>query len=350
MSDTTIRQPQREAPSLLAPVVLIALGVYFLLYNMGILPSFNWWAVVRFWPLILVFVGANILVRQLPQPFGSLLSLVVALLTIATFGYLVFFTAPAAPNWQPFSFGQADFHTDHITFPASGVDVSKTTVHITTDMPGLNLYALEDSQQIIEGDVTYFDELIFDTSRIGSEAKVELDTHQQQAVWSFNPSSWRNWGALERWNVGLNGRIPTALVLSLNANTSDLDLRQLTLTQLQVEANASRVTLLLPDGNYMGDIQTNAGTMELTLSAHGQQDLLVGMSAGNMMVHVPADRAVQFTVDRAVGSFGVENGRLTRVSQNDNHEVWETPNFNTATAPLRVRFTISAGNVRVYSD
>jgi hypothetical protein len=215
---------------------------------------------------------------------------------------------------------------------------------------GLNLHALNDSQQLIEGDVAYFDELIFDTKRVGSEAQVELDTRQQQPVWFFNPGSWRNLGTLERWDVGLNGRIPTALVLSLNANASDLDLRQLALTQLQLEANASRVSLLLPNGSYMGDIQTNAGTMELTLPAEGQQELLVGMSAGNMVVHVPTNRAVRFTVDRAVGSFGVENGRLTRVSQSDNHEVWETPNFNTAADPLRVRFTISAGNVRVYSD
>lgn len=335
---------------MVGPLVLIVLGIYFLLYNMGILPSFNWWALARFWPLMLIFAGANILVRQLRQPFGSLFSLLVGILAIATFGYLVFFTAPTAPRWPLFSFGQTEFNTDHITFPVSGADVSKATVHITTDVPGLNLYALEDSQQIIEGDVTYFDELIFDTSRIGSEAKVELNTSQQQGVWLFNPGSWRNMGMLDRWEVGLNGRIPTALVLSLNANASDLDLRQLTLTQLQVEGNASRVTMLLPNGSYMSDIQTNAGTMELTLPAEGQQDLLIGMSAGNMVVHVPADRAVQFTVDRAVGSFNVENGRLTRISQNDNNEVWQSDNFNTATDPLRVRLTISAGNVRVYSD
>lgn len=328
------------------PLVLIALGLYFLLYNMGILPSFNWWAAARFWPLILVFAGANILVRQVRQPFGSLLSLIVGLSAIGTFAYLVFFTAPA--NWRFLNFGSTEFKTDHITFPMN--DVSKATVTIKADVPGLNLRALSDSRQLLVGDVSYFDALVFDTSRAGSEVKVNLESHEQQPVWLFNPNSWRNWGALDRWDVGLNGRIPTALVLKLNANASDLDLRQLTLTQLQVEANASRVNLLLPNGSYMGDLKTNAGTMELTLPAAGQQDLLIGMSAGNMVIHVPADRAVQFTVDRAVGSFSVENGRLARISQNDNNEVWESPSFNTATDPLRVRLTISAGNVRVYSD
>ena len=348
MSDTTLRQPQREAPSMFGPLVLIAIGLYFLLYNMGILPSFNWWAIARFWPLILVFAGANILVRQIRQPFGSLLSLIVGLVAIGTFGYLVFFTAPVAPNWQFFNFGSAEFKTDHITFPMN--DVSKATVSITANVPGLNLHALSDSQQLIEGDVSYFDELVFDTNRAGSEVKIDLESREQQPVWFFNPNSWRDLGSLDRWDVGLNGRIPTALVLKLNANASDLDLRQLTLTQLQVQANASRVNLLLPNGSYMGDLKTNAGTMELTLPAAGQQDLLIGMSAGNMVVHVPADRAVQFTVDRAVGSFSVENGRLTLISQNDNNEVWESANFNTATDPLRVRLNISAGNVRVYSD
>ena len=82
MSNTTIQKPRRQQPSLLGPIVLIAIGIYFLLYNAGLVPSLNWWAALRYWPLLFVFIGLNIIVRQAPRPFAAILSLLTGLLVI----------------------------------------------------------------------------------------------------------------------------------------------------------------------------------------------------------------------------------------------------------------------------
>jgi lipopolysaccharide export LptBFGC system permease protein LptF len=50
--------------SVIAPLVLIALGVVFLLSNFGLLPALGP-LVARWWPLILIAVGALLLLRRL---------------------------------------------------------------------------------------------------------------------------------------------------------------------------------------------------------------------------------------------------------------------------------------------
>ena len=50
--------------SVIAPLILIGLGAYFLLSNLGLLPALGP-IVARWWPLILIAVGALLLVRRL---------------------------------------------------------------------------------------------------------------------------------------------------------------------------------------------------------------------------------------------------------------------------------------------
>ncbi len=50
--------------TVVAPIILIGLGVYFLLSNLGLLPALGP-LVARWWPLILIAVGALLLVRRL---------------------------------------------------------------------------------------------------------------------------------------------------------------------------------------------------------------------------------------------------------------------------------------------
>lgn len=49
--------------SLFAPLLLIALGVYFLLSNFGMIPHLGP-LIARWWPLILIVVGVVLLLRR----------------------------------------------------------------------------------------------------------------------------------------------------------------------------------------------------------------------------------------------------------------------------------------------
>lgn len=51
--------------SAIAPLILITLGTLFLLSNFGLLPPLGP-LFARWWPLILIAVGASLLLRRLP--------------------------------------------------------------------------------------------------------------------------------------------------------------------------------------------------------------------------------------------------------------------------------------------
>ena len=84
---------RRHSPSLFGPIVLIAIGVFFLLVNLGVIQeySFNWSGVFQLWPLFLILIGLNIIVKHAPQPLGGLLSAFVGLVAIGIFGYVLLF-------------------------------------------------------------------------------------------------------------------------------------------------------------------------------------------------------------------------------------------------------------------
>ena len=50
--------------SIVAPLILVVLGVLFLLSNLGMLPHLGP-LFAKWWPLILVAVGASLLLRRL---------------------------------------------------------------------------------------------------------------------------------------------------------------------------------------------------------------------------------------------------------------------------------------------
>ena len=81
--------PRRAGRSVLGPLALIALGVLFLLDNLGLVPGLNWAAVWRYWPVALILLGLNVLVSQARRPLGTVLSFLVAAVAVAFFGYLL---------------------------------------------------------------------------------------------------------------------------------------------------------------------------------------------------------------------------------------------------------------------
>ncbi len=57
MSQMTHRE--RRPNSLFGPIVLIAIGLFFLLNQTNMLTDLYWLDVLRLWPLLLVFLGLN---------------------------------------------------------------------------------------------------------------------------------------------------------------------------------------------------------------------------------------------------------------------------------------------------
>lgn len=334
------RREQRPA-SLFGPIVLIAIGLFFLFNQLNPWTDLYWLDVLRLWPLLLIFLGLNVLALQAPRPYASFFSGFIALAAVLLFGAVLLNGLAGTPfaNWMT----AGNWQTEPIHFSAANV---QTAVYdIVIGPPGADLYALEDSNDLLAGAITYQDDYLFETRVSGDEATISLAPQNSNEAWVFLPDYWRDYGEANRWQVGLNRNVPAALSLEAVAGRSHLDLRALQLQSLALTASAGDVTLLLPGGDYDAHLASNAAVTEITLPQNGRQAINLEANAGTVTLHVPTGTAVHVEVDRSLGGFGANNAGLRRVGGQEN--VWETAGYNDAANRVDLTIHISFGSVSI---
>lgn len=99
-------------------------------------------------------------------------------------------------------------------------------------------------------------------------------------------------GLVNEWNIGLNNVVPIALEIHAGAGETELDLRDLDLTDLQLEMGA---------GNSMVDLSSTLNH-DLNASIQG--------GVGNVTVRLPADMGVRVSTSTGIG--GLTNTGLVQ--------------------------------------
>ncbi len=132
-----------------------------------------------------------------------------------------------------------------------------------------------------------------------------------------------NSGETANWDVGIAPGVALNLTLSLNASSSDVDLKAATLTGLSADACASALRLVLPT-TYSGDVKGK-----------------VNASAGNVQITVPPGAAVRLIIETKGGSRDVP----ARFTQRNGG--YETPDYASAKNRLILTVYAPAGRVTV---
>ena len=342
-------QHQRRHNSFFGPVVLIAIGVYFLLSNLGYISGgINWWAALQLWPLALILLGLNVIVRQAPGVLGGFLSALVGLTAVAIFGYVLFFGEDNAILTR---FGIEpgtieDVKTEQIEMSAAGVETA--VINIDFGAPGAEVFALEDSSNLIEGQVSYLGDFIFDTNVSDAQATVRIDDDFSMNGFTFlNPSNWGDWD-MDKWEIGLNPAVATDLTLDISAGSTSLDLRDLTLTDLEVDGGAGSMEVWLPGGDYDAMIDVSAGSTKVTLPGFGRQEIEIDGGAGSLTFYLPPGVEARIEIDGGAGSFRLNEDRFRQVSGDERDEgVWETAGYADDRDSLDLFIDVSAGSVRI---
>ena len=124
------------------------------------------------------------------------------------------------------------------------------------------------------------------------------------------------------WDVALNTEIPTALALSLGANKSILDLRDLSITDLKLETGASDTRLTLPShGRYRADFDFGAASLEVTIPDGLSARIRASLGAADLKIdqsrfprngsyyqspdYDSAANAVDMTIDASAASINI---------------------------------------------
>ena len=314
-----IRGPRRSF-SVFLPFLLICAGVVMLLSNLGYLPDISWNVLWRLWPLILIGMGIDALIGR-RSTLGSVLGTLLILALLGG-GATLFFVLYGSqiPLWIE-SLQSTGWQTERIEHSLDGVREADISIDWTS-VPG-RLRALEDSPNLIEGDLAVRGRLVFDVQERSSGVVVRLD-QDSSGAW-FGPI---DVGASEkRWDVRLTPRVPIELTLDGGSGSGDYDLTGLQIADLELDVGSGSVDLALPAaGSYEAHIEGGSGSLRIML---------------------PEDVGARVELDSGSGSFRPNDRfRLVR-GERDDDGVWETDNYDRADHVVRLTIDQKSGSIRI---
>ena len=288
------------------PLILIALGVIFLLNNLGILSWSVWDVIWRLWPVLLIAIGLDILVGR-RSAIGSLIALV---LVIAVIAGAVWLAVAATPMVTGQLFTGQTLTTDRVVQELAGA--TSADVRIAFGAGSLRIGALKDSGNLIEGTVATGrgERILRDFQLNGGVAHFELRNEGM----SFGPFGWRHGD--RTWSLDLSSSVPMALNVSTGVGQSTLDLSSLKVTDLRVSSGV--------------------GQTEVWLPAQGRVTARVSGGVGQLIVTIPEGMAARIHGSAGLGGLSVAQ-RFARQGGGD----YVSSNY--ATADDRVDLDISGG-------
>jgi hypothetical protein len=264
--------PQMGRPrhrSFVGPILLIVLGVSFLVANL--FPHFDPWPILmRYWPLILIFVGLgkiwdSYFKREHPgQAAGPWISGgEVALLVLAAFFALAVWHGGAARHrgwdWDGPNFGSRG-HYLHDTKTVDLQGAKSVSAELQLGAGTLNLSG--GSNHLLDADFRY------DSYRGTPTVDYEVSGDHGQLTLSQNSQDHMHFGGDVDWNLRLGGDVPIDLKLNMGAGESNIRLNGVNLNRLDVQMGVGELHLDLNgelNSNLEANIQGGVGSATIHL-------------------------------------------------------------------------------------
>ena len=310
---------RRHSPGLFWPIIFIGGGVILLLSNLGYLAVNSWALLWQLWPVLLIVIGLDVMFGR-RGVLGSIISAVLAIAVIAGVVALLL----TAQNNPSILGAQSSFllntdlsrRTEHIAMPLDGIE----SADVRIDFHGGNatVYGLEGSSNLIDGDVTFYGNLVRSISGTNGRAQVNLETNLLGLGWPFF-----NGTGSTNWKIGLNPRAEYDLNFNAGSGTYQMDLSKLSLHSLTVGEGS--------------------GTMSVDLPNSGKYTFGLEIGSGTASVRVPAGMAAH--VNYHVGSGTVNAPGLRQVSRDGRNGVYETPNYSQNGPYVVMNVDVGSGNL-----
>ncbi|MFB5083936.1 LiaI-LiaF-like domain-containing protein [Symbiobacterium thermophilum] len=297
--------PRSRRQSIVGPLVLIFLGLFFLGQSLGLIEWSLWEVVWRLWPVWLIVAGLDMLFGQRGGWVRALLVLIAVAIVLGivlgiqpqraidrptgavpsspsrTFLMEPSERVPAAPS-LPVTGQQPEPVT--IAQPLEGISAAE--VRIESAVSVLELRGGDLPDLLIEGTVVPL---------IGEQVQWDYDAVDGTGVfrlYSDKPTRISSGPRQGEWDLVLTDRIPISLHLSTGVADSDIDLTRLHVPELNVEASVGEVSIKLPE----------TGAVKGTINA----------GIGEVILWIPEGRPARIRVETGIGSTSVAPGFLYR--------------------------------------
>lgn len=282
------------------PSLMIGLGVIFLLNNFGYLVLDVWQVILSLWPVLLIAIGFDILIGRRSW-FLSLVGVVIVLaILVGSIGLM--------SNKAYAMAGQ------EISYPIEGVEQAEMDFNIPVGTMALKASA--EPGVLLAGKVPE-----------GGGITVQEQFLVQDGIAAFKLSADGSFVAVPgvtspyRWDFQVAPEVPLELKISQGAGSVNLDLTQLSLSDLNASIGAGQITMLLLEGE--------------SFSAR----LSGGM--GQLLVIVPENLGVRINSGTALAAFSVPDG------YERNGNVYTSLNYASADAQVTLELDLAIGSVVV---
>lgn len=154
------------------------------------------------------------------------------------------------------------------------------------------------------------------------------------------------------WNIQLSPDIPLSLDIHGGVGPSEMDLMDLLVRNLKIDAGVGTLAVVLPnqDEKFVADIDGGIGQTKITVPDNADVTLQIDGGVGAIDLTIPANAAVQIRANSGLGSVNVPK-MLKRLSKKDFMEqggLWQSEGFDLAERRIVIRFKggIGAFNLR----
>lgn len=290
----------RPKRSVLLPLLLILLGSYLLAQKLGWqLPNIGP-LVVRFWPLLLIILGLELLLSRWQRGLGLLLGLLIS-------GALVWgFTTAGKIEVRA---GVIDTQIDQSLAGATRgevtVDIDAANVRIEALPPGSDRFA----EGTYSADGLQLEQRYNVKDGVG---KLELDSHGTFLFFDIKSK-----GMLD---LRLNPDLPLVLEMDSSATDLNIDLSELQIEEFKLDMSASDGELILPS----------------------QGRIVVDASASSLTVVVPPEVAARIRIDSSASSEVIDSERFVREG-----EYYVTRGAQNAEKRIEVELQTSATSISI---
>jgi hypothetical protein len=312
---------RHRPPSVFWPLVLIVSGTLLLLTNLGYLPWTVWNNLWRFWPVLLIALGLDVLIGR-RSTVGAVISGVLVLVLIG--GAIVFAVfGQSLPMASGLSGPVAPFQVEHIEQPVAQAHSAAISINWSS-LPG-QLGALADSSaNLIEGDIAHSNQLDFDSHTEGDRSVSTLSAPAQAPWWAFvNLGTQRN----QRWVLNLTPNLPIDLTLNAGSGSYQFDLSALKISALRLNGGSGPITLGLP----------RASTFEAKIEG----------GSGPLTLILPDNLAARVRLQAGSGPFTVDERFRLAEDQGHGNGIYETGNVEAADYTVRLEIDQGSGPIAI---
>ncbi|MGB7061876.1 MAG: DUF5668 domain-containing protein [Candidatus Zixiibacteriota bacterium] len=282
--------------------ILISAGVVLLLNTMDHLSWSVWFRIFSLWPMALIAIGIELLLKKTLLSFLTIIS------------PLLFFAAILGPA---FVF-DSDLGITHRTGQAhhwsEELDSTLTEVRTSVRLNAGDLVISSGTDKLISAELDYFERepiITYEASMLDSSARASIrDRERRWREWGFSKGWFHDAWDRKSWEIRLTELIPIDLTVYVGASRADIDLSDLRIRVLDLEAKASNAKLKI--GNLVDEVSAR-----------------IESKASKVSISLPEDMAL-----RIENHSNLSSTSFSWLTLKETDDGYETPDFDLASRKL----------------